>query len=192
MNAYDFVHLSLLALGGRIRGKTKLQKMVYLLGIITGNLDELGYRPHFYGPYSADVADAVDRLKSLGFVDESVAGSGGFDQSGFEVARHDFRVNAVGRRIAEAKSHRYTAMWRRLTRAAELLRKAGEQDYEKLSIAAKAFFMLGEKQGKATSAELAELAPKFGWSVKPEQIQDAAQYLQRLGLVELSGAATTE
>ncbi len=89
MNAYDFVHLTLFAYNGELQGRTKLQKTVYFLGVFTESLDDLGYRPHYYGPYSAAVADAVSRLKALGFVMEYTLGSGAVGAGGFEIARHD-------------------------------------------------------------------------------------------------------
>jgi uncharacterized protein YwgA len=55
MDAKEFVQLSMLAMGSEIQGKTKLQKTVYFLGLMTGCLDDLGYRAHFYGPYSDEV-----------------------------------------------------------------------------------------------------------------------------------------
>ena len=74
MSPYDFVHLSFLAVGDEIHGRTKLQKTVYFLGVLSNKLSELGYRPHFYGPYSDAVASSVNRLKSLGFVIENTVG----------------------------------------------------------------------------------------------------------------------
>ncbi|MGB2780353.1 MAG: hypothetical protein WBD63_02605, partial [Phycisphaerae bacterium] len=76
MDATNFVLLALHAVGGEIQGKTKLQKTIYFLGVMTGHLDDLGYRAHYYGPYSDDVADAVSRLRSVDFVDQSAAGCG--------------------------------------------------------------------------------------------------------------------
>ena len=81
MNAYDFVHLAMVALGGEIKGKTKLQKTIYFMGVMSGSLRDLGYQAHFYGPFSADVADAVGRLKSVGFVHETSEGTGFTDAS---------------------------------------------------------------------------------------------------------------
>ena len=72
MNTYNFVHLTLHALGGQVRGKTKLQKMVYFAGILTGAIEELGYRPHYYGPYSSEVTDAMGRF--AGWVSSSKRG----------------------------------------------------------------------------------------------------------------------
>jgi uncharacterized protein YwgA len=185
MDANDFVLLALRAMGGEIRGKTKLQKTVYFLGLMTGHLDDLGYRAHFYGPYSEQVADAANRLKSVGFVDRSVAGIGAVDRFGFEVCRTDFALNDDGKQIAEDKAAASPRFWRKLQEAAEVLQNAGDSDYMKLSVAAKTYFMLGEKKGKATMGELVEVANRFGWKVSKGQVQQAAKYLSKLGLVTL-------
>jgi uncharacterized protein YwgA len=185
MNAYDFVHLALYALGDEVRGKTKLQKTIYFLGILSGSKDDLGFRPHFYGPYSAEVSDAVAHLRSLGFVDQNVSSWGSKDEAGFEVARYDFRLNDEGRSAADTKARKYPDELRRLRDAVEKFERMKDQDYEKLSIAAKTYFMLGEKRGKAGKEELARLAQKFGWSVNPDQVSEAARFLESLGLVRL-------
>jgi uncharacterized protein YwgA len=57
--------------GGEIVGRVRLQKEVYLL-------DQLGlnsgfdYSYHYYGPYSADLMDAVDGAKAFRLVDEQI------------------------------------------------------------------------------------------------------------------------
>jgi uncharacterized protein YwgA len=186
MDATDFVLLALHAVGGEIQGKTKLQKTVYFLGLMTGHLDDLGYRAHYYGPYSDDVADAVDRLRSVEFVGQSVVGGGAVNRLGFEVCRYDYALTGDGKQIAEAKATDRPKFWRKLQRAVKTLRHAGNPDYVRLSIAAKTYFMLGKKKGEATMAELAGLARRFGWKVTSHQVKEAAQYLSRLGLVKLN------
>jgi len=186
MDATDFVLLALHAVGGEVRGKTKLQKTVYFLGLMTGRIDDLGYRAHYYGPYSDDVADAVSRLRSVGFVDQSTAGCGTVGQSGFEVCRYDFHLTDDGKQVAEAKAAETPEFWKKLQGAVTAFGNAGNLDYVRLSIAAKTHFMLGKKKGEATMAELAGLAKRFGWKVTTEQVKEAAQYLSTLGLVELN------
>lgn len=185
MNANDFVTLSLLAMGGEIQGKTKLQKTVYFLGLLTDGLEDLGYRPHFYGPYSGDVDGAVTWLKSIGAIDQNVS-SWGADQSGFEVRRYDFRLNEQGKRFAQVKAAQNPELWQRLQQAAKRLKEGGDIDYMDLSVAAKTQFLLAAKGGPAKMAELARLARQFGWNVSPAQVKKAAQYLNKLGLVELT------
>ena len=186
MDAYDFVHLGMLAIGGGVRGKTKLQKTVYFLGKLTGQLPELGYRAHYYGPYSSAVAEGVDRLLSLGFLNEEVSSGGAVDPHGFEVARHDYALTEEGEKVAKLKARRNRRLWEALQKASGTFRKGGDPDYVKLSIAAKTDFMLGKRRGKASIDELAPLARTFGWTVRADQVRKAAQFLERIGLVTLA------
>jgi len=186
MNTYDFVQLSLHALGGKIEGKTKFQKMVYFLGEMTGELENLGYRAHFYGPYSDEVAESISRLKILGFIDQTVATAGSINSRGFEVARYDFNLNEVGQIIANEKTKKYPEVWLELKKSVAIL-MAKAIDYIKLSIAAKIFFMLGEKKDNMSSIEdLKKMARSFGWSISDEQIIEAADFLKTIGLVKLT------
>jgi len=186
MEAKDFVLLVLLASGGEIRGKTKLQKTMYFVGLLTDCCESLGYRAHFYGPYSDEVADALTRLKAIQVLEESVEPWGAVDERGFEVRRYDFRLNDQGRKLAQTKAKQNPDIWARIQAGLNTLRGAGDLDYMSLSVAAKTYYMLGQRRGRATEAELAALAPRFGWSVTEQEIRNAAEYLSRLGLVEIS------
>ena len=183
MNARDFVQLAMLAMGSPIQGKTKLQKTVYFLGLMTDCLEDLGYRAHFYGPYSDEVADAIGWLQTIGAVEQSSCGAGRVDDSGFEIRRYDFRLNQPGRRFVEATSCRYPDLWKRIESAARILKETGDLDYVKPSIAAKTYFMLRESDGHASEPDLARLASRFGWEVTLDQVKEAVSYLRRLGLL---------
>src|SRR5438477_8658832 len=126
MNAYHFTHLSLLALGGGIQGRTKLQKTIYFLGILTGDMPDLGYRAHFYGPYSDEVAAAVNRLKSLGFLQQTSQSTGAWDEGGFEIARQDFQLTDEGRGVAQQKAKNSPHAWKKIQKAVQHLESAGE------------------------------------------------------------------
>ena len=184
MDAKDFVTLVLLAAEGEIRGNTKLQKMVYLLGLMTNSMDDLGYRPHFYGPYSDGVAGAITELKTIGAVDQNIT-DWGCNRSGFEIKRYDYRLNEPGRRYAQGVADRNKELWDKLRSTYEIYRQRGDdKDYMSLSIAAKAYFLLDKNKAPATDAELARLASRFGWSVSTGQVKEAVDYLAGLGLVQ--------
>ena len=185
MDTRDFVALTILKKGGEIHGKTKLQKLVYFVGVLTDSLEELGYRAHFYGPYSDDVANAVGQLKVMGVVDQNVS-DWGYDRAGFEVKRYDFRLTDAGTEFAKGIAARVGDASQRICDALNAYAEAGDRDYMALSIAAKTYFMLGQHKGKASKADLVKLAKRFGWTVRPNQVDDAAEYLEKLGLVELT------
>ena len=52
-----------------LRGRTTLQKKLYFLSVLEKT--DLGFRPHYYGPYSSWVARNLDILVSTGFLKES-------------------------------------------------------------------------------------------------------------------------
>ena len=105
-------------------------------------------------------------------------GGGAVDKSGFEVCRYDFSLNDEGRELAQETVRQNPKFYEKLLKAAKTFSEVGDLDYMELSVAAKTYFMLGEKKGPATGGtELARLARRFGWEVTPEQIQDAANYL---------------
>ncbi len=176
----DFVQISLLALGGEVQGKTSLQKKVYFFGVLTNTLEELGYRPHFYGPYSDDVAQAVQELRMIGYVEQTVRSAGIADAAGFERCRYDYHLTEAGTRVARAKASVNKDLWTKLDSIAKRLNLAGDIGYMKLSIAAKTYFLLGQSDGQPSKEDLAKLASKFGWSVKPDEIHEAASYLEKL------------
>jgi len=179
-STYDFVHLALKALGGEVQGKTKLQKLLYFLGVLTGREEQLGYRPHYYGPYSADVAEAMDLLAARGFVSQRHAGAGAVDNRGFEVVRTDYTLTQDGEEIAEQKVKEDQALMRELQQAAVALQLLQERDYMKLSIAAKTYFMLKSDP----RANLPSLAANFGWKVSEQQIEEAKDLLRSARLLQ--------
>lgn len=184
MTPYDFLHLTLLAVGGEIRGRTKVQKTVYFLGVLSNLLPDLGFRPHFYGPYSDAISEALIKLKARDFLTESVRSAGAIGSRGFEIARHDFRLTDEGRKIAEQKAKAYPVVWKKLHDVVLRFKKAGDIDYMRMSVAAKTYFML-RKSGKPVSlAQLSESANELGWEASAEDIKESISFLEKLGLVK--------
>lgn len=186
MRTYDFVHLAMLALGEGIQGKTKLQKTIYFIAILAGCAEELGYRPHYYGPYSDDVADAVKRLKAVDFITQDTMHFGALNDAGFEIARHDFRLTDDGRAIAKQKAQADPESWRRIKEAVHIFKAAGDLDYMRMSVAAKTFFILQEEGGKATTEQICHVAKQLGWNPSPREVTESCRFLNRLGLVSAS------
>ena len=182
MITYNFVHLVLLASGGRMRGRTKLQKTVYFVGALTNRLETLGFRAHYYGPYSSDVSGALDELRGLGFLTQNVSTGSSYDSKGFEMARYDFALTEAGTLVGEEKSSIHRDEWKQIKEAVNKLAKANAEDYVKLSIAAKSFFMQKENKRVIPAEELSRMSSEFGWAVTPEQFEEADQLLASINL----------
>jgi uncharacterized protein YwgA len=176
----DYILLGYKAFDGSVRGKTMLQKRMYFLSVIL-NVD-LGFGPHYYGPYSSAVASANIELKSLGFLQGYSAGWG-VDHRGFEMARYDYFLSEEGKEFADAKAEVNAEIWYNVQKAAEVIKKAGDLNYMELSIAAKAYFALTKLRGSASLDEIHDLLPQFGWNISKEELEKATSFLEKAGLV---------
>ena len=183
MNVRDFVVLCYGAFDGKINGKTNLQKKVYFLAASLGKVEELGYRAHYYGPYSAAVAEANSELKSLNYLSECST-SWGSDNRGFEIARYDFSLTDEGRRLLDRKRAKNPDIWEDLCDLAKKIKEAGNLDYWDLSIAAKAYFILDKKEKSASSREIQDAAKDLGWEVKKEELDRASTFLEKINLIK--------
>lgn len=183
MDVSNYVALTLLA-SGEIQGTTRLQKTVYFVGALTGDLGELGYSPHFYGPYSNDVNRAVGQLRTIGALDKNVT-DWGPDRSGFEIRRCDYRLSSAGRPYGESLARREPSLWQRLQPAVETCVQFADICYMDLCVAAKVFYLLGEKRRRSSIREVKRLSAGFGWNVGRDEAYCAAMYLRALGLFEL-------
>lgn len=186
ISAYDFVHLALYAMDGEIDGKTKLQKAIYFLGLMAKQAEELGYDAHYYGPYSGQVTRATDRLSALGFVDSNTT-VWGIDGRGFEQYKTSYKLTKDGRDIAEKKLEQNPKLNIWIKENGSVIKQVRKMNYMKLSIAAKTHYMLTKSGDMASShSELVETAKRFGWSVSEDEILDAAEFLENLGLVKIT------
>ena len=183
LDVRSFVRLVFLAQGGRIEGRTKLQKTVYFVGLLTDQLDDLGYRPHYYGPYSPAVADAVDTDRSLGFLDQETLVIGS-DARGFERARYDYRLTDDGESIAKKYSTQRSDIYQKIERACRTLQSAGAIDYMEMSIAAKTVHILKASGQPLTESAIKSTAQEFGWKLEEKDILEAGAYLKKLNLVQ--------
>jgi len=183
MKTRDFILLAYHAFGGQIHGKTALQKRIYFLSEILKV--DLGYKAHFYGPYSNEVSNSNFELKSMGYLSESVSSGGSYNSQGFEIARHDYELTEDGKKIVERKKKVDPDLWMKISRAAKKIEEAGEINYMDLSIAAKEYFIIKDEGGKAKLTKIEKLAPKFGWSVTLEKIRETSIFLEKIGLIAL-------
>lgn len=170
------------AFGGAVQGKTLLQKRSFFLGEILGV--DLGFRPHYYGPYSDQVANEVTVLKNSGYLDEARLSWGAYSNAGFEVARSDFKITEPGKKVIAWFKRQYPHDTSRVAEAARRFKQAGDLDYVDLSIAAKAFWILREAKKPLELEQIAAEANKFAWTVKDKQVEKAAEFLKKLDLIE--------
>lgn len=167
---------------GRIQGKTNIQKKVYFVGQL---LDwDLGYKPHYYGPYSPLIENALGDLRGLGFVNESLMGFGMIDQFGFESRRYDYVLTEDGKSYLERIKKTKISDYGKIKGVLDKIKNAGNPDYFTLSIAAKVIHILSEEKKPLTQSEIIGEAKKFAWKIPDDKLKEAVSFLNKMELAE--------
>ena len=169
-----------------LRGRTVLQKKLYFLSELLKD-DSLGFRPHYYGPYSRSVSHNLDILVNCRFVRE-ITESYSRDRSVLgEVRRHTYSLTSDGEEImGEIEKEDGYADW---NRALDTLDKQEfANDFNTLSIAAKVHYIVSH-QGSATRKQIRETAEGYGWDINESQIEDVLSFLEALSLISVGEAA---
>ena len=118
------------------------------------------------------------------FLEQHSSPTGVIDPQGFEVARYDYTLTDEGKQIAEEKAKEHPTEWQQIKESFEKLKNSGEDNYIKLSIAAKTYFLCKQKwqkQETVKETEVLDLMPEFGWKVTLEQLKDAFKLLESMG-----------
>ncbi len=164
--------------GGTVQGRTLLQKKLYFLS--TMMKQDFGYKPHYYGPYSGEVAEAVDSLVSSGFLTEQ---RDVFPSSNYfcEVRRYAYTITADGKKLLKsAQQNRGFEQWLQAMKKINCCDMSS--DFSIISLAAKMHYIVAE-EGKASSEEIREIGGKLGWKISDDDIEKVAAELERLGLI---------
>ncbi|MGO8790491.1 MAG: hypothetical protein ACLQVL_24330 [Terriglobia bacterium] len=192
MNIIDFVLSVIHAFGNSVRGRTLLQKRCYFVAQILGKEAAYGFRPHFYGPYSPTVDDALNQLQGVGFVEESSIGFGAANSSGFEIRRHDYKLTSDGQEIAKFVESEKADTYAKVKATVRRIQDAGDPNYFELSIAAKAFYIIHSQKRPMTKGEIQKEAKRFGWQIEQQELNQAGAFLETLGLVAMNRPSDTQ
>ncbi len=127
---------------------------------------------------------ALGDLKGLRFVEEREKGFRAVNEEGFKVKRYDYEITEEGRRIVERIRKRCPDEHKSIVQALKEVRGAGEPDYNTLSVAAKAHFILSSQGRPMTADEIIKVARQFNWRISEDKFAEAASFLERLDLVK--------
>ncbi len=178
----DVILLIISDLGGEIQSKTKLQKLCYFHSIKTGK--DLGFRAHYYGPYSPLVEKKLDELEGIGLIEKKTQSFGEIYRNGFGVVRYDYKMTKYGQEVVSAIGSNQEKEL--LTKFLKKIKELGNPDYLELSLAAKTYFIL-KKEGKPLTYEsIREKAKIVDWEINEKDINKATKLLEKLKLITLS------
>lgn len=162
--------------GQEIRGRTLLQKRVYFLGELTG--EEYDFHPHYFGPYSPVVMDALGSLVGAGFVDETVKPLQGPPGRFGERRVFKYSLTPDGKQVVEARKDELARFDGPISK---ITGHPIANNPELLSIAAKVHYIVGESRVASVEA-IRTRASELDWKVAPQEINQVLAYLEHLGL----------
>ena len=166
-----------------VAGRTLLQKTIYFLN----EKNKLGieFVPYYYGPYSAEIADAVESLKASGIVKEGVEEVPPFNTSvGFELRRYTYQLASIGKKIAENLKGKYPQEVEDIENTLSSMKGLDDaENYINLSIAAKMYHILTIENKPMTVYEIQEEAEFLGWNIGENVADKALNFLKGLEMV---------
>ena len=181
----DLVLAVLQASDGVVVGRTRLQKLVYLASQALRT--DCGYRPHYYGPYSSEVASTVDSQVSrrvLAEMPESFGvGSPQFPGHDGEMRRYTYALTPDGRGAVEWHRQRHGEEFDVAVGLIQCLLASGA-DWKVLCYAAKLYHILKAEGSSMTYTAAQQRAQELGWEMKPEEIAEGVRLLSEVRLVE--------
>ena len=80
---------------GLLRGRTRCQKLVYLLRKIQGIEFDYNFMPYHYGPYSRDLQTDLDTLVGLDFIEEEIG------------LPYNYTLSSAGKKLAKKIEKEY-------------------------------------------------------------------------------------
>ncbi|MGE5578460.1 MAG: hypothetical protein ACM3WU_00320 [Bacillota bacterium] len=158
----------------KVPGRTILQKIVYFCSVILKL--EVDYFPHYYGPYSEEVSQAVKSLSALGFISESK------HMTNTGLWGYDYQLTKDGTELFSSLSTNPT-----LKRVADVVSKIlsleGWNHTQTISCAAKVNFILHRNNQPMTREAISKEAEGLGWKLDAGTISSVVSFLESLNLV---------
>jgi uncharacterized protein len=178
MKIEDIVILIISELGGKLSGRTKIQKLCYFYSIITGR--KMGFIPHFYGPYSPQIETALDELEGIGLI-KKYSERLGENPNGFDRIRYNYWITKYGKQVVDMIGDNDER--NQLKEFIEKIELIGIPSASDLSVAAKAHYILNKQNKPLTDNEIRKRAETLGWDISTESINKAINFLTEFGLL---------
>ena len=177
---------AILVSADKSRGKatrTVLQKLLYLASI--KGLVETDFEPHYYGPYSSEIAGLLEDLSSAGLVEET-SETVYFPQASRKVRRYRYSLqDGVEHSLYEGFNQEEKAQAQALQRLIDSCEKWDALNARVLSIATKIVYVIDETEKPLTEPKISKRAGELGWKVSEVEISQSTHLLLDLDLVEV-------
>lgn len=161
-----------------VPGRTVLRKLGYFCSTIL-NLG-VTYRPHFFGPYAASMADAADRMEALGYIVRTYIGVGGS-------TRRDYHITREGRTLCNTLEETQPEAVKIAKLMSLLTTTPGWDNVKVISSAAKVDLILRRADRPMDETAIAQEARDLGCKLDEEDIGSVVAFLVSVGLAKVAG-----
>lgn len=179
MDVFDAVLVAIDAAGGEITGRTTIQKVLYFAK--SRGLVNTAYIPHYYGPYSAEVADVIQELVCMGFLQEEVEIDENIDSFSPEGwRRYTYTLTDGGKKVIEQIKIENKGEYEKISELVKSCREYASLNARVLSCAAKVHYIRSRESKKVTAEDIVEEARYFGWILSDDQVEKAVKLLEKI------------
>ena len=179
----DTVLLIVHAADGEVGGRTVMQKLAYFSGLELGA--GLGHRPHYYGPFSSKVEDAVHNAVLAGELSETAKSVPDMWGNGPDVLKYTYTLEEAGQARVNRLMEDHPAEWQRISRAVAAIKSVlPTLDQKTLSSAAKTFLIIAESEEGVDEDDIPKFAKRLGWRLTPSQVKTTVRLLEQLDLLD--------
>ena len=178
MQATEFLLSVLGSSSAPVDGRTAIQKIAYFSSIKTEV--DLGYKPHFYGPYSPVVSGLLENLVAMGFIEERAR------LTSHDRTMYSYSLTDDGVRLVDDIRRRETSKLSTIHRVVDRCERIAGNSISVLSWAAKVYFLLSQRGQEISYREAEEAGKRFGWNLSRKEIESGGRLLVGLGLVRRS------
>jgi uncharacterized protein YwgA len=174
------------AAGGTLAGRTIAQKLLYFAGLSIGQ--PTGHTAYFYGPYSDELTDTLNRAVLANELTEQVELISDW-RGGPDASKHTYTLTERGTQEAAAISEAHPEEADHISTTVSAIAEAVPGFRQKtLSAAAKIHLIVSEQDRALTRDELRQLAQELGWRLATTEVNEAVDILSRLNLVTIEAA----
>ena len=182
MNVYDVIALTIHSNNDIIEGRTAIQKLIYFVSNMVSGIEIKPYRHYFYGPFSREIASALEEMSACSYLNEIVR------SKFYEI--YEYGLARKGLEYAQDVSRRYPSEFEKISDIVGTCSKFCGLEANPLSYAAKAHYVLtntdGGRSGQYTTEDVSHVAANFDWKISPQDAETGVSLLRELSLVQVS------
>jgi len=181
MDVYDTIYSILDANDGKIKGRTALQKIVYLSSRKIPELDVPPYAAHYYGPFSPGLGLALEKMVSYSFLYET--GTPGDLYGGYT-----YGLTNDGREIIKKAREKHKDVFGKVAEVVRACKSFCGLKAAPLSYASKIHHIMYSHEGDSdmSFSDAVEYVRRLGWKVSKDNVEQGASLLERLNLARAS------